>query len=432
MSKKTKLSTNNYKGVRDFYPKDLQILKYIFSIMREVMESFGYEEYDASLLEYTEIYKAKSGQEIADEQTYTFKDKSNRTVSIRPEMTPTAARMIAKKVRELHFPVRWYSIPNLFRYENPQKGRLREHYQLNADIFGGNTEDADMEMIMLIHNVMTKFGAKTTDFVIYINDRRILCLLYELFNIDIESRDSISRFLDKRNKIAKKEFEDSMKEYMDEETLNEFLDSISSPIKILKVLKKDNPIIRHIIDIIEKLNRNNITNIFFEPTLVRGFDYYTGLVFEVFDTNPENPKAVFGGGRYDSLVSLFSDRDIPAIGFGLGDVRLIDFLNNRSLLPEYKPETEIMICRNENCSYSNATLFAEKFRNKGIPTVIDISGKKIKDQISRASKKKIPFIIIMEKNKKISEKIKIKHLDSEVEKEIEIEKAFKWIKEINS
>ena len=429
MSKKTKLSTNNYKGVRDFYPEDLQAQKYIFSIMREVMESFGYEEYDASLLEYTEIYAAKSGQEIAEEQTYTFKDKGGRTVSIRPEMTPTAARMIAKKVRELRFPVRWYSIPNIFRYESPQKGRLREHYQLNADIFGGVDEEADMEMVTLIHKIMTKFGAKTTDFVIYINDRRILNSLYDLHGIDEKSRDPVSKLLDKRNKITKKDFESAMREHMSEETLSAFLESISSPIKVLDAMGQDDPVVGHIINIIEKLNRNNITNIFFDPTLVRGFDYYTGLVFEVFDTDPDNSRAIFGGGRYDSLVSLFSDRDIPAIGFGMGDVRLLEFLKNRSLLPEYSPETKLIVCKTENHPYSSATEVAEKFRDEGIPTEVDISGKKLKDQISRASKKNIPFIILVEENKETKDKIRIKHLDSEKEKDLTLKEAVEWIKE---
>ncbi len=428
MSKKTKLSTDNYKGVRDFYPEDLREQKYIRSKMREVVEGFGYEEYNASPLEYTEIYAAKSGEEIVKEQTYTFEDKGGRTVSLRPEMTPTVARMIAKKTRELTFPVRWYSIANLFRYESPQKGRLREHYQLNADIFGGVTEDADMEMISLIHAIMKSFGAKTTDFTIYINDRRLLNSLYDIHEIDSDLRPEISKLLDKKDKMNSKEFIRAMSELIEKEKTESLLENISSPNKVLEVLGQEDPSITHIINIIERLNRNSVTNVFFNPTLVRGFDYYTGLVFEVFDTDSKNPRSIFGGGRYDSLVSLFSDRDIPAVGFGLGDVRLLEFLKNHSLLPDYDSEIKIMICHAGSHSYAKSSAIANFFREDKIPTEVDISGKKLKDQISRASKRGIPFVIISGDDQ-TSEQIKIKHLVSKKELELGIEEVRNWVKE---
>lgn len=428
MSKKTKLSTENYKGVRDFYPEDQQLQNYIKHKIKSTAERFGYENYNASPLEYTEIYEAKSGQEIAKEQTYTFKDKGNRTISLRPEMTPTAARMIAKKVRELNFPVRWYSFANIFRYENPQKGRLREHYQLNVDIFGGLTEKADLEVVYLMHQIMIDFGASKKDFLIKINSREILNSIYDRYEISEETRPQISKLLDKKDKISQNELFDSLTEYVEKNKISDFLECFSSTKKVSDLIGQNHPAVKQIGKIIEKLNSKDIDNVIFEPTLIRGFDYYTGLVFEVFDTDPINSRAIFGGGRYDSLISVFSDRDISAVGFGLGDVRLLEFLENRFLLPKYSPVTKIIVCQTENSNYAEATDTANLFRNENISTEIDISGKKLKDQISRAVKKNIPFIVIAGSEEKEKNTIKIKNLKTKEEVELKKNDAVIWIK----
>ncbi|HLP44136.1 MAG TPA: ATP phosphoribosyltransferase regulatory subunit, partial [Candidatus Nanoarchaeia archaeon] len=169
-----KLETTPYKGVRDFYPQEMFLEKYLFSAMRFTAENFGYVEYGASPLEPADLYRAKTGQEIVNEQTYTFIDRGDREVTLRPEMTPTVARMIAAKRRELAFPLRWYSIPNLFRYEQPQKGRLREHYQLNVDLFGVDNERADIEIISVAYQLLKNLGAEDKDFEIQVSDRGLL------------------------------------------------------------------------------------------------------------------------------------------------------------------------------------------------------------------------------------------------------------------
>src|SRR4029077_17662672 len=182
---KEKLSTESYKGVRDFYPEDMFVQNHIFNTWKKVVESFGYVEYTASILEPAELYRAKSGDEIVNEQTYTFTDRGDREVTLRPEMTPTLARMIAAKQRDIPFPARWYSIPNVFRYERPQRGRLREHWQLNADLVGAEGVEADAEIIALAHAVMRAMGAEERDFEIRVSDRRILESIFEEFNIGL-------------------------------------------------------------------------------------------------------------------------------------------------------------------------------------------------------------------------------------------------------
>ncbi|MEK7148081.1 MAG: ATP phosphoribosyltransferase regulatory subunit [Patescibacteria group bacterium] len=255
----SKLSTDPYKGVQDFYPEDMRIQNYIFSVWREVSERFGYEEYSASPLEPTEIYTEKSGDEIVNQQTFTFTDRGGRSVTLRPEMTPTLARMIAAKRKSLKFPLRWYSIPNLFRYERPQKGRRREHYQLNCDLIGVAGIEGDKEMVSLAYSIMKEFGAKDEDFEIRIN------------NADVETFKDIG------------------------------------------------------------------PNFVYDPELARGQAYYTGMVFEIFDTNKENPRAICGGGRYDGLIeSLFGGEQsgvLPILGFGWGDITMRDFLETHKLGP---------------------------------------------------------------------------------------------------
>lgn len=219
------------------------------------MEKFGYEEYGASILELTEIYKEKSGDEIINEQTFTFLDRGERSVTLRPEMTPTLARMVAAKRRVLKFPLRWYSIPNLFRYEQPQRGRKREHWQLNCDLLGIPGLHGDREMISLVYAIMKEFGAKDDDFEIRVNN----C------------------------------------------SPNDFKDIAPSVI--------------------------------LDESLARGQTYYTGIVFEVFDTDKNNPRALLGGGRYDNLLEMFDVEPAPAIGFGMGDITMRDFLETHKLGP---------------------------------------------------------------------------------------------------
>src|SRR3989344_1671790 len=178
--------TQPYKGVRDFYPEDQRVQNYIFSAMRRAVESFGYEEMNASVLEPTELYLSKTSEEIVNEQTYTFKDRGDRSVTLRPEMTPTVARMVAQKKRELGFPLRWYSIQNLFRYERPQRGRLREHWQLNVDVFGISGMEAEIEIIAVAYEIMQRFGATENNFKIHVNSRKLFNRIYTHYGLSDE------------------------------------------------------------------------------------------------------------------------------------------------------------------------------------------------------------------------------------------------------
>ncbi len=371
------ISTESYKGVRDFYPEDMFIQKYLFDTMRRAVESFGYLEYNASILESTELYKAKSGEEIINEQTYSFKDRGERDVTLRPEMTPTVARMVAAKRRELSFPLRWYSIPNLFRYEKPQRGRLREHWQLNVDIFGVENTTAEQEIITLSASIMHAFGAKPTDYEIRINSR---ISLQENISKKLRSPDLYTKaikLLDRKDKISGEDFKKEWSTLSEEPA--EFEIPVSEGVK----------------NLIETLKNQGITNIVYSPLLARGFDYYTDIVFEIYDTNPENPRALFGGGRYDDLLSIFGSDKVPAVGFGMGDVTLRDFLEVHNLLPTYTPSAKLYIAHADGAESKDITSLASNIRNAGINVITDITDKKVGDQIKKASKDSVPFVIVV-------------------------------------
>lgn len=411
MRNNSKLSTESYKGVRDFYPEDLFVQNYIFKTWRVVVEAFGYEEYNASVLEPAELYAAKSGEEIVNEQTYTFTDRGDRKVTLRPEMTPTVARMVAQRQHDLAFPLRWYSIPNLFRYEKPQRGRLREHWQLNVDIFGADSQNADIEIITVAYKIMRAFGAKDNDFKIKINDRRIVSELYKKFELDEEKAHKVSKIIDKKNKIPSETFEATLTEIMGEPA-KKMIKLLESDEKLLEFLGEKSEHVKELITLIEKLTACGVTNVEFDPTLMRGFDYYTGTVFEVFDLHPDNNRALFGGGRYDDLLDIFGARKMPTVGFGAGDVTMRDFLETHELLPKYHGSTKLYICTTDIKYVKDAVSLANNLRDQNINVAVDLSGKKLGDQLKTANKQGVGHVICIGDDEIKSGLYKVKNMST--------------------
>lgn len=414
------LSTESYKGVRDFYPEDKFIQNYIFKKMREVVERYGYNEYDASVLEPAELYKAKSGSELVNEQTYTFIDRGEREVTLRPEMTPTVARMVAARQKELVFPLRWYSIPNLFRYEKPQRGRLREHWQLNVDMFGVESLDADIEVISIAYDILKNFGAQESDFVIKINSRKIMADLYAKNNLSEEDSYKVSKIIDKKDKISEDEYKNLLTDILGEHAVN-FMFVLSSSERLLDYLGEENESAKEIVQAISKLIDLGITNVVFDPNLMRGLDYYTGIVFEVFDTNKDNPRSMFGGGRYNDLLDIFGAQKIPAFGFGMGDVGAQNFLEVHGLLPVYTPETQISLCTLKEEFIPHAEKLARTLRASGVKVSIDLTRKKVGDQIKTADKNHIPYVLVIGEDEIKSGIYSFKHLHSGEEKKLTAE-----------
>ena len=327
------LSTQRYKGTRDFYPEDFARREYIFGVWRNILVANGFSEFDASLLENAEMYITKSGEELGTRQLYSFTDKGNRRIALRPEMTPTIARMVAAKFGELSFPLRWFTIPNCFRYERPQKGRLREFWQLNADIIGLPAGGADLELLILLGKLFQGFGAPMKSYTIRFNHRG---LLDDWIHNELKTDETAKVYdlLDGWRKMNDDQRDTATRSFLNDSQVTKLLELVRQEGHSYDVYVQNGSTLPEF-KMISELLIDSMPEVDYQldPTIVRGLAYYTGIVFEAFDNNPENPRALFGGGRYDSLLDMFGE-SAPAIGFGWGDVTMEEFLNNWDLWPE--------------------------------------------------------------------------------------------------
>jgi histidyl-tRNA synthetase len=429
------LSTQPYKGARDFYPEDKRLQNYMFGKLREVVERYGYEEYDAPILEPLEIYLAKSGQEIVNEQTYVFEDRGGRKVVIRPEMTPTVSRMVAAKRQELAYPLRWFSIPNLWRYERPQRGRLREHWQLNVDIFGVEQPFAELELLTLIDDTFKAFGASRDMYSLRINDRRLVnYVLNDWLGLDEDQAMQASKLIDRMNKIERNKFiseadaifTPTQREQGATEKLLAFLDA-SNVQEVGELLKTTNNVTADLGSLLGQLEAAGITNVRFDPTIMRGFDYYTGIVFEVFDMHPDNNRAMLGGGRYDGLVGLFGVDAVPTAGFGWGDVTLANFLEIHHLLPNEQTTTDVYIALVGDVGLSSHAAVSA-LRDKGLNVAVDYSGRKLGAQLKAAEKNGIKFVAILGETELQQNIYNLKDLASGTSTEVSADELVKIVK----
>ena len=399
------LSTQSYKGVRDFYPAAMAVQQYIFDTWSETAERFGYERYDASVLEPAALYKAKGAEnaEMVNDQTYTFIDRGDREVTLRPEMTPTVARMIAGKAKELAWPARWYSIPNLFRYERAQRGRLREHWQLNVDMFGANDYTSDVEIIQLAHQIFLDFGASEDMFEILINNRATMNHAYAALGItDADTVTAITRLNDRKDKITDEEYVTA---------LTEITADASLTAEIKAMIESEDPGDNLVVATLRDLGINNVR---IDRALARGFDYYTGTVFEFKDTHPDNNRALLGGGRYDNLTSLFGGEPISGIGFGFGDVTMRDFLETHDLLPADVTFTAPAVALLPLSSEQNlpAMQLAQNIRATGLSCSVDTTNRKIGKKIASAATANVIYIITIGEDEVTSGAYTMKHLET--------------------
>ena len=410
------LSTQPYKGARDFYPEDMRLQKWMFDSVRKTVERFGYEEYDAPILESLELYLAKTGEEIVNEQTYSFTDRGGREVVIRPEMTPTVSRMVAARRQELSYPLRWYSIPNLWRYERPQRGRLREHWQLNVDVFGIADNQAEIEVITLANQIFKDFGAKPDSYEIRLNSRVFMdFVLNDYLGLNSVESHSIAKLIDRMHKLDRSAFiaqADAIMRPAKREagTVEKLLDVLhASRLTALPQSLQTQPALAALQNTLQQLADIGITNARFDVTLMRGFDYYTDIVFEVFDKHPDNNRAMMGGGRYDGLIGLFGVDPVPTVGFGLGDATLANFLETHNLVPKIASETHAYVALVGDIAQAANKPITE-LREMGLNVAIGTYGRKLADHFKTAEKKSIAHVIIIGEQELASEQYVIKNI----------------------
>lgn len=404
------LSTQPYKGARDFYPEDKRIQDYIFKVWRESVALFGYEEYDASIIEPIELYLAKTSEEIVNEQAYAFEDRGGRKVMLRPEMTPTVSRMVAGRRQELAYPLRWFSIPNVWRYERPQRGRLREHWQLNVDLFGVANVSGDHELILVADTIMQKFGAQRDMYVVRLNSRQLAnYLLQERYGLGTEQSLQAVRLIDRIDKIPEDEFRKALQELVQQDVSE--LDGMlrARSLESLPAEVQQHPAAKRVHELQLILARAGVTNVQFDISLMRGFDYYTDIVFEMSDTHPDNNRSMFGGGRYDGLVGLFGVEPVPTVGFGMGDVGIRDFLEAHSLLPKLTTNIDIAVIVIGDM-YADCQGLLADLRSGGLRVAVDATDRKMDKKIKSADKSGYQYALFVGESELAAGEYKLKNL----------------------
>ena len=428
-----KLSTQPYKGTRDFYPQEMRLRNWFFGVIRNVLETSAFDEYDGPMLESLELYAAKSGEEIANKQTYNFMDRGDRHLAIRPEMTPTVARMVAGKMSELVFPLRWFSIPNMYRYEATQRGRLREFWQLNVDIFGCDTYEADLEVITSAIRILRAYGADETMFTVRINNRRFFNdVIAAIAGTDTEGSRKVSKVIDRKNKIPREVYEKDLRELgLSDEQIAKIDSLYHMSVAEATAICPDSVGSTELRLLFDALEKNGLAPYcVFDFGIIRGLDYYTGTVFEVFDNAPENNRAMFGGGRYDNLVGLFvKNAKISGVGYGMGDVTLENFLYTHNLVPaSFGSGVKVLVTRFDDVPYESYLSVLDALRDAGIVSTIYLGSKKFGKQIDYAVKDGFSHIVVMGGDELARGVVKLKDLSTREERELPLCEAIELLK----
>lgn len=427
-----KLSTQPYKGTRDFYPQEMRLRNWFFGVIRKVLETSAFEEYNGPMLESLELYAAKSGEEIANEQTYHFTDRAGRELAIRPEMTPTVARMVAAKIGELSFPLRWFSFPNMYRCEKPQRGRLREFWQVNVDIFGCDTFEADLECIASAIRLMKAFGADEQMFTVHISNRRFFNdAVSAIAGADAEGCRKISKVIDKRNKIPRDVYEKELAALgMTGEQIAKLDALYAMSVEEAAAVCPDSVGSAELLQLFGMLKKIGLDRYCtFDFGIIRGLDYYTGTVFEVYDNAPENNRAMFGGGRYDNLVGMFvNNAKVSGVGYGLGDVTLENFLTTHNLVPDLlRTANKVLITRFDDVPYETYLSLLDKLHNAGIAASVYLGSKKFGKQIDYAVKGGYTHVMTVGGDEAAKGVVRLKNLETREELELTIETAIETL-----
>ncbi len=420
------LSTQPYKGTRDFYPDEMRLRNWFFGKIRKSLETAAFDEYDGPMLESLDLYAAKSGEEIATKQTYNFIDRGNRMLAIRPEMTPTVARMVAGKMNDLSFPLRWFSIPNMYRYEATQRGRLREFWQLNVDIFGCDTYEADLEIIISAIRILKSFGADESMFTVRINNRRFFNdVIAAIAGTDAEGSRLVSKVIDRKNKVTREAYEKDLTALgLSAEQIQKIDDLYHMSVTEATDLCPDSTGAQELRSLFAALEQIGLDRYcVFDFGIIRGLDYYTGTVFEVFDNAPENNRAMFGGGRYDNLVGLFvKNAKVSGVGYGMGDVTLENFLVTHKLVPEtFGSQVKVLVTRFDDVPYEKYLSLTDSLREAGVTTSLYLGSKKFGKQIDYAVKGNYTHVVIMGGSELETGIVKVKNLTTREESVVPME-----------
>ena len=409
------------KGTRDFFPEEMRLRNWLFEIWQRTSVQAGFEEYDTCVLEHEDLYIRKAGDEIS-KQLFSFEDKSGRRLSLRPEMTPSLARLILQHNKSLSFPIKWFSMPQCFRYERMTKGRRREHFQWNADIIGQPHILAEAEILMLLISACESMGLTKKEFKVFINDRRILNAILTQINVPEDLHSTVMVILDKRDKISSEALvamlEDTGMSAKQVGQLNEYLSN--TDLKDLEENLSDTTGVEQLHSLMDMMDTAGCSGYLkFDISIVRGLSYYTGAVFEV--NSPEKKhRAICGGGRYDSLLSAFGGETVPAVGFGFGDVVVLDVLKELGRFPELPRKLDYTIIPFASEQVGIALKIAAELRMQGSVVDCNFSMKKMKKTMRQANESGAAKAILLFPEELAEDKVVIRDMILHEQKPVKI------------
>ncbi|PWH17286.1 MAG: histidine--tRNA ligase [Anaerolineae bacterium] len=396
------------KGTRDFYPENMAIRAWLYETIKTISQRYGYQEYEGPFLEPIELYAAKSGEELVKEQSFVFPDRSGELITLRPELTPTLARMVAQRQKQLIFPLRWWSFGPFWRYEKPQKGRSREFFQWNIDLIGLNTPEADAELLSVIVSFFKLVGLSSAQVKIFINDRKLMEDQLNQLGIPPERRSAVFRLIDRKEKMEFKEWQ----AYAQEEGLN--TSQINGIVNLLQntELWQTSPNLIRIFQALE--NESASDYIEFDPNIIRGLDYYTSTVFEAKDIGGTVRRSILGGGRYDDLLAAVGGDPLPAVGFAMGDVVISLILQEYGCIPAniYAHPAKVLVTTFSNDTLSHSLKLAHHLREKGVNVITYPEPVNLNKQLKYADRVKIPYAIILGPDEIAIDRFALKSLSS--------------------
>jgi histidyl-tRNA synthetase len=422
-------------GFRDFYPPDFALRAHIFDTWRRVASRYGFEEYDGPPLEPLELYTAKSGDEIVG-QLYEFTDKGDRRVALRPEMTPTLARMVAARANGLKKPIRWFSIPQLFRYERHQRGRLREHFQLNCDLIGESGPLADAEIIGLAIDLMRAFGLGPKEVRVRVSDRRTLTALLRGKGVPDAGLGAAFQFIDKIERIRGEELEQlrSQPQPYAPATVDDLvavsqirgMQMVEAALASVPAGEQALAPLRQTVDSLAAMGFGEFLDVDF--TIVRGIAYYTGTVFELFDAG-KTLRAICGGGRYDNLTEAVGGVSLPAVGFGMGDVVLGELLRDRGLVPPHRSSIDIFLAGIGEEDQPHLLGLAHQLRDAGLRVEFSLGAGAVGKQLKLADARNARLAVVIGPDDRARGQVQVKDLRSKTQEAVGEAALVGWLNE---
>ncbi|MCL4270179.1 MAG: histidine--tRNA ligase [Anaerolineales bacterium] len=378
------------KGTREFYPEQMALRNFIYEKVRAASRAFGYQEYDGPFIETIDLYAAKSGEELVKKQSFTFEDRGGDLVTLRPELTPSLARMIAAKQGELTFPVRWWSFGPFWRYEQPQKGRTREFFQWNIDMLGVNSPEADAELIAVAATFLRSINLDPTQATIFVNNRRLMEAEFDKLGIAPEKRLDVSNMVDRRSKMEPAKWDAYV---LDSGLSQAQLDGLKSVLGNMELWKQSEELTR-LFSALEALGVSDYVQ--YDPNIMRGLLYYTGTVFEAFETSGSLKRAILGGGRYDNLLADVGGQPLSGVGFAMGDVVMGIILQEKGLVPEFVPTpASVLVTVFDEALWMKSLELTTRLRSAGVNVMSYPEPTKLPKQFKFADKMKMKIALVL-------------------------------------